>query len=453
MNPERALGRALSATLGPLVALRIVVAGLCLTAAEPRHAIDWIKSGAPLVTPFGLGWFAEAAPLDASTANIIRVIYYASAALALVGLYTRFALVALGATAFYLFAVNSMGGAVLHDMHLLWFIAVLAVSPCGETGSLDAHFAGRPFIERTAFIAQNGVPVFLIRTLLGLVYFFPGLHKIRESGFAWALSDNLANQMHAKWLQFDQIPFFRIDTHPSLLHAAGLFVLAFELLFVFLVHVGPRTRIALALAGIAFHLASQVFMFIPFASLWMTYVILFDAPAKSSSDLPRTAAGETSPHRALPASALLVGAALLVPVAIQGARGVTQSFPFACYPTFQRIADPELPDLSVTAVTPEGERDVPVARDALGHRSQASWGAVWSIAGIYGAPFSEARLRQFLLAEANHEPGRSRFLEAPFLEARSVRVDLTRRSTLPERWRDPPRKVRTLATFSWPLSE
>ncbi len=441
-----AVERALCSSNLPLVALRIVTAGLCLVTDEPARALDWLKSGAPAVPPAGLAWFAACAPLDVTTASRLRVAYYVAASLVLVGLYSRIAGAVLLVSATYLFAIASMGGAVFHDMHILWFIAILLVSSAGDTWSLDAHFDGRAPFVRTPPARSTGIAVFVARTLLGLIYFFPGFHKLRESGLAWALSDNLRNQMHAKWLEHGAIPWPRIDHAPLLLRCGGLLVLAFELSFLFVVHVGPRARLLLAVSGILFHLFTERFLFIPFSSLWLPYVVLFDLPKRFFRGVSKSNDAESKSRMGHVLSAI-VGAALITGAAIQGARGKTQSFPFACYPTFQWILSDRLPDLQVTAIGPSLPlRDVPIARDPRGKRTQGDWGAVWSVAGIYGAPFSEERLVQFLRAESQRKGVRDA-LEG----ATELRVELVLRSVDPERWNDPPLVTRRVAVVPLPL--
>lgn len=66
----------------------------------------------------------------------------ASGSLAVLGYRSRIALSVLALSAFYAFAISQLGGAVLHDMHLLWFAALLAASPCGDALGWDARARG-----------------------------------------------------------------------------------------------------------------------------------------------------------------------------------------------------------------------------------------------------------------------------------------------------------------------
>ena len=134
----------------------------------------------------------------------------------LVGYRSRLALGLVAVCGFYVFGLAQLGGAVVHDMHLVWFAAVLAASPCGD--ALSAF--DRAKRERAVVYAW---PVVMVRALFAAIYFFPGLWKLPESGLAWALSDNLQNQMYLKWFEYGGLtPPLRIDEHLLLLRGAAL---------------------------------------------------------------------------------------------------------------------------------------------------------------------------------------------------------------------------------------
>lgn len=426
--------------------LRIVLSALVAGSNELERALR-VAAGAKqhLIAPAGLGWFLRSMPIDLATATLVRNVHLSAAALALVGLYARPALAVLTGTTFYLFALNQLGGAVLHDMHMIWFLGILALAAPAEALSLDAWLASQPSDPlRTRLLGdlrprtRHALPIACIGTLLGLVYFFPGAWKLAESGTAWALSDNVVNQMHAKWLQHGAVPTPRIDRAPALVQLGALLAIAFELSFVFLVQVGPRTRILLLLAGVIFHLSIQRFLLIPFASLWLCYVGL--VPWSGLFDRGSTTRAEHTTLRvgALPIAFVLMALALLE----RGVRGITQSYPFACYPTFQHRVGPSLQDLRVLASGAGTEWEIPIARDAAGRRDQAGWAMTWSLAGVYGVPFSAQRVASYLRSDPR--------AQAACVQATSIRVELTMRPTAPERWSDPPASVRTLATIPWP---
>jgi hypothetical protein len=432
-----------------LAALRIVVPALLLLAPGFRqgvHVAAW--DPARWVAPEGLGWFVNLVPIQPGLARAAQVVMAFSALCALVGVFARPALVSLTLSGFYLYSIAQLTGFVWHDMHLLWFSALLAASPCDDVLAFDARRALD--VEGVSY----AVPLECFRLLLSAIYFFPGLHKILESGIAWALSDNLQNQLYYKWAQHGIVPSFRIDHHPWLLKSAGVFVLAFELAFPILVHV-RRTRPLAAGLGIAFHLLSAAIFRIPFASLWICYVALFDLrrPVRWIAEAitrarKRPSVAPTDPeHR--PAEALdgagrlalslVIGALLVAGAVVQGARGQMSSYPFACYPTFQWRAANVMPDLGLYRVDHDQyEHEIVHARDGSGYRSQRSWAELWSLAGVWG-PATPDRLRAYVRA-ALRDPGVQR--QVP--QGSRLRVYRLDRSVLPAEREHPPARRKLL---------
>jgi hypothetical protein len=357
------------------------------------------RDPASFVVPEGLGWFVRVVPISATLAYAVEIVVAFAALSAMVGLRARLACGVLAVGGFYLYAIAQLTGHVWHDMHLLWFSALLAVSPCADVLAVDGR---RPLGTEGR---RYAVPLLAVRLLLGAVYLFPGVHKLATSGLGWALSDNLRWQLYWKWAEHGALPGFRIDRTPALLHAGGLFVLAFELSFVGLT-LHRRTRAIAALAGILFHLAAQAIFEIPFASLWLCYVALVDVrpvlarlfgrEALERPPDPGAAFERGSAPRASAIAGTVLGALLLTGAVVQGARGQTRSYPFACYPTFDRTPPPEMPDLMIVAIDGAGARtEISQARDAAGRRTQRQWGEIWALAGVT-APVDPARLRAHL---------------------------------------------------------
>ncbi len=389
-----------------LAALRVVVPAMVLLAPGFRQGVRvaaW--SRARWVVPEGLHWFVAHVPISPSWALAAQVVTAFAALCAIVGVRARLALGVLTLSTFYLFSIAKLTGWVWHDMHLLWFCALLAASPCDDVLAFDAT---RPLLSEGVRYAR---PLLFARLLLGAVYFFPGLHKVMQGGLGWALSDNLRNQLWWKWAEHGMVPHVRIDHFPWLLHAGGLFVLLFELSFPALV-LFKKTRPVAAVAGLAFHMLALELLRIPFASLWACYVALVDLRPiarrvpRLGKRLAEPAIVDEQEGRIASRAPLAVGALLLVGAVIQGARGQMQSYPFACYPTFQWNPGTRMPDLLVTAVRPDGhELELPHARDERGYRTQRQWAEVWALAGVTAKPDAR-RLQGYYRALVEHEPDR-----------------------------------------------
>lgn len=410
MKPEHPLN---------LAFFRVAVLLVILVSPEVQDGVAWSSLPPALrVVPEGLGWLVALVPISPAWARVAQVVLVASAIAGIAGLFSRIALLLVTLSGLYLFAMVQLSGSVTHDMHLFWFTALLAASPSGAALSLDALIARRrpPSAPDPAPSIAHAIPLWGARLLLGAVYFFPGFWKLQSSGLGWIFSDNLRNQMYWKWHQMGgYTPALRVDLSPTLCQAGALAAVLFELSFVFLV-LTRRGRIAAAILGLGFHLASSVFLRIPFMSLWICYVVLIDwaaisarfkrlggaEPELSANSMMRREKGAPRPENGVPRSAVVCAclcAALLTGAVVQGARNRIQAWPFACYPTFQWTVSAEMPDLLVEAVMDDGR---PAALldggggAAGGIRSQERWGMVWSIAGMYDRDPTEAQLRAYL---------------------------------------------------------
>lgn len=429
-----------------LAIFRVVVCALVLAFTDVAHTVKLARLPAGLRVAETSLWFPLAwIPVDATAARIAGYVMHAGCALGLIGWLTRPALIVATIAGLYFLGVSQHVGAVVHHHHLVWFLAILAASPSADVLSVDAarRAAGgatRPGRRALAY----GVPVWTARFLIGLIFLFPGMWKLAESGWAWIASDNLRNQIYWKWFEHDTLAL-RVDRHPLLLRGLAGAAVAFELTAIPLV-LNRRTRPLVAAWAFGFHMATELLMFIRFTSLWPAYVVLLDAqrvarglaaevfvdklvvtaPKRTiavlrSTDLlgrviyqandavdidwprlclrhplaapslwvarsPQTAAGS----RALGPS-LAVAAILLTGNTLAGLSGSTQAWPFACYPTFQWRAGEHIPHLAVDAVRPDG---TVVAIDTR-PRSQKEWGVVWSVVGATHGPFDRDRLLAF----------------------------------------------------------
>jgi hypothetical protein len=447
-----------------LALLRIVVPLVILRSPELHDAPALARHPERLAAlPEGLGLLARL-PLTEGVVRALVVLTVSSAATALLGYRTRLSLGVLTASGLLVFSLSQREGAVLHDMHLFWMTALLAASRAGDAWSLDAWGQPRPGPS-----IAYGVPLQLARLLLGVVYFFPGVHKLAASGARWMTSANLIGQLHAKWLENHALPLVRIDLHPRLCALGAALVVAFELSF-FVLALCRRTRPLALLAGLAFHAATQLLLFIPFMSLWACHVVLLDgahleriegrlrallglAPVdrdgagdRGEGSDPGVAQGEDGEQdkgdARWPRGALAVGGMIAVAAGAQGARGQTQAYPVACYPTFEHIQGGFLPDLVIEWTDQAG-----VSRRITGReqrrRSQADWGRVFWLSGATGAPPDEGQLRAYarqVAAEAG--------AERSWQEAARVRVLRVMVPTAPEDWEQAPRGGVILAEWS-----
>jgi hypothetical protein len=143
-------------------------------------------------------------------------------------------------------------------------------------------------------------------------------------------------------------------------------------------------------------------------------------------------------------STIAVGALLVVAALVQGARGKTQAWPFACYPTFEHVQSPEIPDIAIDFTKTDGSMVRLTGRER-GVRSQADWGRVFRLSGAYGDLPREESLREHAIAVA----ASAGISPSEIVSARVMRVMV---KTAPEAWSDAPAGGVLLAELRQPPS-
>ncbi len=411
---------------------RVSVVLVTLVSPEPFMAAEVARAPSSLrFYPEGLALVRDLVPVTGSAVERSTIVFKLAGVLALCGLFTRVSLALFATTALYLFGVAQLTGEVVHDMHLVWMLALLTVAPSGEGLSVDALRRGKLRLRRglgpKRRDASYELPLLFARLLLGIVYFFPGFWKLRVSGLAWITSENVVNQMHWKWAQWGgYLPPLRVDLVPGLVNLGAACVVAFELAFVFAAFV-PRTRRALAAGGFVFHQLTQVFFRITFTSLLACYTCLL-VPGAGRGARRRIFTKRT-------AGTWLVGSTLVCAAFFQGARGHTQAYPFACYPTFEYVLPDVMPDVRLEARTARG--DVLLPRVA---RTQSEWGMAWQVSGLWGTPSRPEAVEAFARADL----ARLRAAGKVPADVVRVRVLAVRTSVVPGNLDAPPVSTRLL---------
>lgn len=423
-----------------LAVFRITVAAVIL-AVHDVHRLALAASRLPLsirTPPLGWRWAAHALPLSPSQAELAYVALMAATVTGGVGLFSRasFAVVATVGLPFWGLA-QGVGSAV-HFHHLWWFAALLAASPCGDALSVDRWIARRRGVTyATEGSVAHGVPLRVAWMLLGAVFFFPGLWKLLTSGPAWVFSDNLRNQMYAKWTEMaDFTPLARVDRAPGLVRVGAAATVLLELSFPVLV-ISRRTRWVAALAAFAFHQATAWLMGLRFPSLWWCYTVFFDwRPLADRLGLSPRDEG----RRRLALAPAVVGCALLAGAVGFGAAGESDGWPFACYPKFDRVAGETLPALEVALVYRDRAALVPTRAMFPYGRTQRYWALTWSLVGAHRSERATAERFRAFWGEVSRRPG----VRARLPGATAVRFYRATISTLPERRSAPPLARRLL---------
>ncbi|MCB9233893.1 MAG: hypothetical protein H6581_19710 [Bacteroidia bacterium] len=296
--------------------------------------------------PF-LGEWVQMILVDAHTFALLVRITMILALLSALGLFTRISLSAYVLLGLYVWGVPFLYGKLNHVHIVLWFPFFLALFPSGAAFSLDSlllRLLKKKPIPRQKSPAY-GIPLQLILLQIGVIYTFSGLHKIWDSGFAWALNGNMVNQMWLEWWQnYGEIPELRLDKFPVLLKFLGLGVIFWELLALYLLF-HRRLRWLVLLGGMALHNASGYFMYINFQMLQRAYVAFIDwvgvwnwIRLKIFRRKPRpSASANSSPEiSSSPFRLAKVGLGLVLINAFCGLLGI-HAWPFSAYPSYSRL--------------------------------------------------------------------------------------------------------------------
>ena len=177
---------------------------------------------------------------------------------------------------FYQGLLRSFGHFNHDEMIAIYFMVVLAFTPCGDSFSIDNRL-GRTKQQRPAF--AYAYPILLMQLLLAWVYFSSALIKIRVAGWKYLSADNLPalaifhslDNLHdtafrgAFWLPHvrEYLPYF-----------VGL-ILIWELLFPLAVFF-RRLRWVILGIGFVFHLSTLFLMNIFFPHQLLMYVVFIN---------------------------------------------------------------------------------------------------------------------------------------------------------------------------------
>lgn len=267
---------------GQLVLLPGREAHLALTAAsdETFLALPALKV---LMLPFGeWGVRPEAGLIEA--AWLLAIV---TGILALVGLFTRPALLGFAATNTLLQAHLFSYGSVHHRQAILMIaLWVLAFAPSGAAYSLDslrrrtrfslAGLRGKPGPPAGDLHELATWPLRLIQWVFVLVYLSAGLSKLSIGGLQWLNGHTLSYYLVQDGWRHGSALGLWIAGFPALTSGLAVLTVAFELTFALAVLV-PRLAWVYVLVGLGIHTGIYLTQRAPFFQFMVVYVVFIEA--------------------------------------------------------------------------------------------------------------------------------------------------------------------------------
>jgi len=177
---------------------------------------------------------------------------------------------------FYQGLLRSFGHFNHDEMVGIYFLLILAFTPCGDAFSFDSRRA-RKSTEREGF--RYGYPVLLMMMVMAWSYFSSGLIKLRVAGFSYFSSENLPvlaiyhslDNLHDTQFKFA----FWLPTIQRVLPLLLVIVIIWELMFPLAVF-WRRARWWILGFGIVFHFLTLFFMNIFFPHHLLMYLVFVD---------------------------------------------------------------------------------------------------------------------------------------------------------------------------------
>ncbi len=262
-----------------LAVFRIIFFGFVLFWFD-KEKVLWFSQLPPelIIPPFGCKFLLSHIPINPVLVSFISDVFIVSCIFAMIGFLTKTSAWVAVVTGWYVFGIPQFYGKADHYHHLLWFMAIIGSGACADVLSVDSIFKGIRHADKgyqltpTEKSRQYALPLRFIWILMGVIYFFPGLWKFLKFQWHWAFSDNVRNQMYAKWFELSGwTPAFRIDHYPWLYKMTGLATMVFELTFIGLI-LFPFLRWVAVAGGLMFHNMTKAFMFISFIPLQICYL-------------------------------------------------------------------------------------------------------------------------------------------------------------------------------------
>jgi hypothetical protein len=280
---RRTLTRLAASDATALGVVRALVSGVFLTSILFTNFTNLGRLPATLLRPAGfmqlLPWSLYEAVMTPRGMFALMSLTTVSLLLSTAGLWTH-ATIKTSAllVLFYQGLLRNLGHFNHDEMLGVYYLVVLAFSPCGDGFSVDSVLRRGRERARLSEVAY-GYPILLMRALMAWAYFSSALLKLRFSGARYFSPDtlpNLAAQHSLDNLHDTRFRYaFNLLDHGAYTTPLVALVVAWELLFPLAVF-SKRARWWLLGFGVVFHVSTLFLMNIFFPHLLAMYLVFVD---------------------------------------------------------------------------------------------------------------------------------------------------------------------------------
>lgn len=305
-----------------------------------------------------IGWLIDIMPISPDLYFYVSVCGIVAAFFVMIGYRTRLFLILHAVIVFYIIAVPNFYGKLAHDHMTIWMSWIMVFSPCADVLSIDAWRKGNGLFAPKSDV-NYGFHLKVVWLHFGLIYFFAGYFKFWYSGFDWALSDSMVNQIRLEWFEhFNKVPDFRPDLFPNTMKLAGFLVVIFELIYPFLLF-GKTTRWFAIFGGLAMHRSIKLIMYIGFKYLQVVYMVFvpWDTMIKKLKVLTVQNKVVGSARIKWRSVSIVAPLAILV-INLFFGLGDVNSYPFSIYPTYSSLVPRHVKHLEYRILDPDKEHVV-----------------------------------------------------------------------------------------------
>jgi hypothetical protein len=261
--------------------VRVVVHGTFLISVLVSSFSALGELPATLLRPVGVlklvPWSFYDALLTPRNMTLLELVMVVSLLLSTTGYLTSLTTkLSLVLVVFYQGLVRSFGHFNHDEMLAIYYLGILAFTPCGDAFSLDS-WSSRKRAHKPGF--AYGYPILLMQLLMAWAYFSSALVKLRVAGLSYLSPDNLPalaiyhslDNMHDSSFKLA----FWLPQVRSLTPFAVAAVLIWELLFPLAIFV-RRLRWWILGLGVLFHISTLLLMNIFFPHQLAMYLIFID---------------------------------------------------------------------------------------------------------------------------------------------------------------------------------